>query len=902
MKLSRHVLVLLLLPFVSSVLSWAATPVSVSLGVTSLTLTVGTSKTFTASVANSSNKALNWSVSPASSGSIDSTGKYTAPASLPANGNQVTVTATSVADPTKSASAAVVLINVVPTIKSLSTERINSQVPFSITITGAGFVPTATVTLTDGTPVTVTLVRRIPETEVTITGTSQSPAGTQISLTVTNPSPGGAVAAVDGATVSSPRTLAVAAPVTVTVYPATKTIAGGSALTLEAVVGNTSNANVTWKVNGVTNGNATVGVLTPEKTPAAKPPYTASYAAPWQIPSGGAVTITATSAADPTKSGSAVITIQNPVPVVTSVTSPVTTGVVALSISGTGFEPQATVALGTTNLTVTWKSTTSLTATATVTPPVGGVLALTVTNPSPGGGASNVVPVTVNNPAGQLSYAAARRFLEQATWGPTPASIANLQSIGITAWLAAQFATPASQYTLPVDATEDFSVLQDQFFGFAANGPDQLRQRVAFALSQILVTSGLKVNTYAEMMPYQQLLLNDAFGQYKAVFKDVTLSPTMGHYLDMVNNGPPTATSSPDENYARESMQLMTIGLTNLNGDGSADNPPINTFSDTDVRALAGVYTGWTYPTCTGQPKWPNPPCFVGAMIPFESEHYNNPGASVLGTTINTGSAEGDLDAAINLLDTYTKPHPSITVNGKGVPNIAPFISLRLIQHLVKSNPSPAYIQRVATVFFQTDGNLQAVVTAILTDPENVPQTNCSAATPCTDGHLREPALLIAALLRALNAQYVYDPPLNPSAAAMGQDIYDAASVFNYYSPFYHAPGTPLLGPEFQILNQASSFARANYVYLAIRNQISSDIAVDLTNFEELASDTNAATETASLTTMLNAVSRALLGGPMPSGMLNAILPDLLATKSAKTRALDAVYLTAVSSGYQVVR
>jgi uncharacterized protein (DUF1800 family) len=718
-------------------------------------------------------------------------------------------------------------------------------------------------------------------------------------VTVGNPNPGSTVSAADGATVSSSWALTVAAPVAVTLLPATPAVRGGSALTLTAYVVNNANTGVTWTVNGVTDGNATVGILTPA---ASSPPNTATYVAPWIIPAADAVTITATSLADPTKSATAAVTLQNPIPVITSVNSPVTTGTVTLNIAGTGFTPQATVVLGAANLTVTWKSTTSLTATGSAPAPVGGVLALIVSNPNPGASSSNVVPVTVNNPTGVLSYAAAKRFLEQATWGPTPASIANLQSIGTTAWLTAQFATPASQYSLPVDSTEDFSLLQDQFFELAVSGPDQLRQRVAFALSQIVVTSGLEINTYADMMPYQQLLLNDAFGSYKDVLTDVTLSPAMGHYLDMVNNGPPSATSSPDENYAREIMQLMSIGLVNLNADGSTDNPPVNTYSDSDVRALAGVFTGWTYPTCLGTAVWPNPPCFVGQMIPFENKHYNNPAAKVLGTTINTGTAEGDLDAAINLVNTYTKPNPKITVNGKGVPNIAPFISLRLIQHLVKSNPSPAYIQRVATVFFKTDGNLQSVVTAILTDPENVPETNCALATPCTDGHLREPALLVVALLRALNAQFTTDPVLDPRTAAMGQDIYVPETVFNYYSPFYQVPGTSLIGPEFQILNQASAFARANYIFQALRNSINSDISVDLTNFQELASDTNPATESASLTTMLNAVSQALLGGPIPIPLLNAILPALLSTNDPTTRALDAVYLVAVSSDYQVVR
>jgi hypothetical protein len=167
---------------------------------------------------------------------------------------------------------------------------------------------------------------------------------------------------------------------------------------------------------------------------------------------------------------------------------------------------------------------------------------------------------------------------------------------------------------------------------------------------------------------------------------------------------------------------------------------------------------------------------------------------------------------------------------------------------------------------------------------------------------LTEPVLFTAALLRALNANTVYAPPLNGTTANMGQDLFNSPSVFNYYSPFYHLPGTPTVAPEFQILSQSTSFYRANFVYRAIHNQISSDIVVDLTNFAQLAADTNTTTQTASLTTMLNAVSQALLGEPMLAEMLTAIMPAMLATKDANARAFNAVYLVAVSPQYQVQR
>jgi uncharacterized protein (DUF1800 family) len=440
--------------------------------------------------------------------------------------------------------------------------------------------------------------------------------------------------------------------------------------------------------------------------------------------------------------------------------------------------------------------------------------------------------------------------------------------------------------------TSDLSTLQEQFFKNAIAGPDQLRQRVAFALGQITVVSGIKLPNYYQMMPYQQMLLSDAFGTYPGLLKDVTLSPAMGHYLDIVNNDIPTATQSPDENYARELMQLFTTGLAELNADGSSTTTPATaTYTENDVRALARVLTGWTYPACFAASKWPNPPCFQSPMIAIEA-HHDNTAKLFLGTTIQTGSAEGDLDLALQTIEAGKAASSSL-------PNIAPFVSLRLIQHLVTSNPTPAYVSRVATVFAQSDGDLKQTVTAILTDVE---AGNDGSTLAPDQGHLTEPVLFTLALLRALNANTVYAPPLTAYTADMAQELFVSPSVFNYYSPFYTLPGASTLAPEFQILSQSTSFYRANYAYRAVQNQIGGDIVVDLTNFAQLASDTTPATQTASLTSMLNAVSQALLGAPMASDMLNAIMPVMLATTDANTRARNAVYLVAVSPQYQVQR
>jgi uncharacterized protein (DUF1800 family) len=864
----------LLLPLIAfgALANASAAAVAIKVSPSAATLHTGDEKVFLATVANSTLKSVTWRVNKvpggaAATGTIDHNGNYTAPPNVPSS-NTVTVDAVSKADATKIASATVTLLKVVPSISSVSIAQVNAATPFTLVVTGTGFTSSAVVAFEDKTALTVT---SRSATQITVKGTSTSAAGTPIHLTVTNPNP--------GSTVSAAKTITVSAPIAVAISPKAKTMRGLTSNKFSAFVSNTETKTVSWAVNGIAGGNAAVGMIAADGT----------YSAPAIIPA--SVTVTATSTAETSKSDTAQVTLQNPIPVISSATSPLTAGANAsLTITGIGFAQGAQVLLANASLAVKWVSSSQLVASGAIHAPPGGIAALIVQNPNPGPMSSNTLAVTIQNSGTALSYPAAKRFLEHATWGPTPDSVAHLQAIGINAWITEQFSEPMSTYNLPVDTTSNLQTLQEQFFKNAVTGPDQLRQRVAFALGQIAIVSGIKLPNYYQMMPYQQTLLSDAFGTYHALLKDVTLSPAMGHYLDMVNNDIPTATQSPDENYAREFMQLFTTGLVELNADGSATTTPATaTYSENDVRAMARVLTGWTYPACFAASKWPNPACFQSPMIGIEA-HHDNTAKVFLGATIQTGSAEGDLDLALETVEASKAAQSSL-------PNIAPFVSLRLIQHLVTSNPTPAYVSRVAAVFAQSNGDLKHTVTAILTD---VAAGNDGSVLASDQGHLTEPVLFSVALLRALNANTVYAPPLAAYTTNMGQDPFVSPSVFNYYSPFYTLPGTSTVAPEFQILSQSTSFYRANYAYRAVLNQISGDIVVDLKNFAQLASDTNAATQTTSLTTMLNTVSQALLGAPMTQDMLTAIMPAMLATTDANTRARNAVYLVAVSPRYQV--
>src|SRR5271170_3456953 len=351
-------------------------------------------------------------------------------------------------------------------------------------------------------------------------------------------------------------------------------------------------------------------------------------------------------------------------------------------------------------------------------------------------------------PAPAMTARAAARFLDQATWGPTPASIAALQQMGITNWLNAQFALNTSDLPgQPIldsagKSNNNLAPVQAAFFQNTVTGQDQLRQRIAFALSQIWVVSAESgvPDAYA-YPPYWRIFRDNAFGNYRDIIKAVTLSPAMGRYLNMANNNKanPAKGTAANENYGRELMQLFTLGLTQLNLNGTpvldANKNPLPTYNQGEVTNMAKVVTGWTYPTAPGATaKANNPAYYFGQMFAVEAEHDTTAKAIFGNVTIPAGqTAQQDLESLLDAL--------------MAQPTMAPFISQQLIEHLVTSNPSPAYIQRIAQVF-ENDGtgvvgNLQAVITAILTDEEARAGDGAQSAITANFGHLREPILLM---------------------------------------------------------------------------------------------------------------------------------------------------------------
>ncbi len=849
-----------------SVLAAATTPVaSLKLGPSTATLRAGASVTFSLTWVGAPSSTVKWTVASTakaftgSLGTVSASGVYTAPA-LPPVPNTVVVTATDSANTTLISSSTLTLLNPAPVITSLAPNYINTGLAYHITVNGTGFLATSKLTF-NGVAVAATYVSG---TQFTLTGTSALAAGTKIPITVINPDPGGAT--------SNTANLTVDAPVSVTLTPDGRTIRCGAQLTFTAHVANNTDQAVTWLLNGAAPV-AALGTIT----------STGLYTAPADLPATPAVTVTAVSHADPTAKATVTVNLQNPMPVVTSVNpNPVIPGNATLTINGSGFAKGATVTFAGGTLATTWVSDTKLTAAAVVTMPVGRLAAVKVTNPNPGTLTSVPVAVPVRPAVEKVSYSSAVRFLEMATFGPTPASVLELQASGVPQWLASQFQQSPAVWPDPLDPNEGVGRLQTAFFDVAMHGTDQLRQRASFALASILVASAAKDNQFEQMVGYQRLMGASAFGTYRNLLGAVTLNPAMGYFLDMVNNDKanPTKGTVANENYAREVMQLFSLGLVQLHPDGTkvlSGGATVPEYDQSAVTQMAKVMTGWTYAPDAGfQSHWTNPPYYFAPMVAFEEHHdqtqksINLPSPCLIPAG---GSAAGDLNMALDCIARQT--------------NVAPFISYRLIQRLVMSNPSSSYVMRVADAFRQSGGNLQATLTQVLTDPE---------ASVEGSGKLREPVLYATQLLRALNANVTSSAGLEGQSNAMGQAAMAPASVFSYFSPFYMVAGNtppPVPAPEFQIMNATTVLARANFAYRVATNGVSGTIKVDLTNLQDLA---------ANPADLVEAVNQALYRGEMTASERSILLGAASGSTSALGRVRSVLYAAGAAPQYEVAR
>ena len=527
----------------------------------------------------------------------------------------------------------------------------------------------------------------------------------------------------------------------------------------------------------------------------------------------------------------------------------------------------------------------------------------------PTGPATPILPQTT-------SAADATRLLDQATFGPTPAAVAEVQSIGATTWVDNQLAAattgyPAIDYIDPNSAvgcpTGSVSTcfrdnytpfpLQLVFFRNGMTGADQLRQRVAFAYSQIFVISGIDIKETYGMRAYQQMLLDNAFANYRTLIERVTLSPAMGDYLDMVNNDKPTATVQANENYAREVLQLFSIGLSKLNVDGTvvtdANGVAVPSYDQGVVQGFARAFTGWTYAARPGvTSRWTNARNYLGDMVSFAAHHDVAAKTLLDGRVLPAGqTAQKDLADALDAIHNH--------------PNVGTFIGRQLIQALVTSNPTPAYVARITAVFNDNGsgvrGDMKAVIRAILLDSEARGEGKSDLAY----GKLRDPAVYAVSVARAFGgtSDGVY---LNAQSAAMGQSVFTPPSVFSFYPPDYALPGSATLdGPQFGVQNTTTAVARLNFIYTLLysTNGIAADASVpgstgtriDLSGFQSMAG--TPATLVDTLDAQLNHTS-------LSAGERSALVTAVGALSATDTlgRARMATYLLAASPRYQINR
>lgn len=434
-------------------------------------------------------------------------------------------------------------------------------------------------------------------------------------------------------------------------------------------------------------------------------------------------------------------------------------------------------------------------------------------------------------PPAPMSQRDAVRLADQASFGPTEALVSSIRSKGANTWVAEQMALSNSRYTSGAggeihqytgggefcdsrgaNCWRDYYSTEPLVWDFYRNAitqPDQLRQRVAFALQQIVVVNSLDVSGNYGFRNYYNVLLRESLGNYRQVLKKVVLSPVMGDFLNNANNDK----AAPNENFARELLQLFSIGTCELNADGTLKGGACSpTYTNDTVRSYAYALTGWTYPTggATSYGCWPqgaNCRYYGGAndgdMVPVASYHDTNARTLLNGYTVAAGrTAPQALETVLDSVITH--------------PNTAPFIGKQLIQHLVSSNPSPAYVGRVAAAFssgryqsFGTGqrGDLAATVAAVLLDTE---ARGDSVAR--TAGKLREPVQMFTGVLRGLNGATDGDALSWWWGEVMRQHLFRPPSVFNYYPPDYPVAGTALVGPTFGIHNANTALSRLNFL------------------------------------------------------------------------------------------
>ncbi len=510
----------------------------------------------------------------------------------------------------------------------------------------------------------------------------------------------------------------------------------------------------------------------------------------------------------------------------------------------------------------------------------------------------------------------ASRFAANATFGLDYAAIVRVAEEGRAAWLERQFDLPVTAHSPLVNElverrnNGEFEAFEEDieyliisrrmaWWHHTVTAPDELRQRVAFALSEIFVVSD-NVDTLlvypGALSSYYDMLLNRSFGNFRDLLRSVTLHPAMGFYLSHLNNGKsnPDNNTFPDENYAREVMQLFSIGLFELNNDGSRvldGGEPVPTYSNVDIREFAKIFTGLSYggPNAVFGNDTPN---FAVPMRMFEEAHEPGPKNLLNGVVVPAGqSGMQDIESAIDNLFMH--------------PNVGPFIGRQLIQRLVTSNPSPAYVERVANAFNNNGsgvrGDLRAVIRAVLLDPEATAPVDKTS----NFGKLREPAVRYAAMLRQLGAEsddgFIFNTGYLLQELGKQHPL-SSPSVFNFYLPEHSPAGdiaaAGLVAPEFQILTSNSVVGLTNLVDFAVSADFVTDAPEPFATVTLSYADYRPLTDNAAA--LVERLSIVFTAGTLDAETQSRIVSILNDIDDAEFRLRAAVYMVLVSADYAV--
>jgi len=530
------------------------------------------------------------------------------------------------------------------------------------------------------------------------------------------------------------------------------------------------------------------------------------------------------------------------------------------------------------------------------------------------------------------------RFMEQAAFGPTTALDQRIRRIGLRTWIAEQFQAPYPKIPypgfpqMPTNAPVDcdgaadpdplcslnhYSMypMQNWFFKEAFYGDAQLKHRVTWSLSQIWVTSGIETQQSSHAEAYYKVLDRNAFGNWRQLMQEMTLNGAMGNYLDMIRS----TRFNPNENYAREVLQLFNIGLFMLNQDGTRKTDltgnPIPTYDQTTVNNFTNVFTGWSLCSVSG-PSCPNlvlgSPNYKDPLIIANTNGHDLTAKTLLNYP---GVTNQNVPACAGCTGTAITSYASNSLNQAldnifYHPNVPPFVSRLLIQHMVTGDPTPAYVGRVAAVFINNGqgvrGDMKSVIKAILLDPE----ARGNVKTDPYYGKLREPVQLFTNLARHFQVSSAdglsqSDGVVNGFTSNLGQNVFMSPTVFNYYSPEFYIQGTSLKSPEFGIYTTATSVGRLNlgntFVFSRFNVSVPTRPSGTSFKFTELLPFAQA---DASGNQLLDELNTRMMHGTMSASMRSTILTAVLAVPSTNPtlRVQQAVYLVATSSQYQVQR